>query len=58
MAILDAENKEVKIGDRVAYVKRGYMEIRFGKVASFTPKSIKLVCGTTRLPCQFVVIGN
>jgi len=58
MAILDADKKEVKIGDRVAYVKRSHMEICFGKVASFTPKSVKLECGSTRLPWQFIVIGG
>lgn len=56
--IKDAAGKEVVIGDRIAYVQRGYMEIRFGVVESFTAKSAKLASGTTRLPHQFVVFGE
>ena len=55
--IKDAQGKEVKIGDKVAYVKHGYMQMQFGVVESFTPKSVKLVSGITRLPEQFVVLG-
>lgn len=56
--IKDAAGREVFIGDKVAYVTRGYMEIRFGVVESFTPKSVKLSSGLTRLPNQFVVLGE
>lgn len=56
--ILDAAGKEVFIGDKVAYVKQGYMHMHFCVVESFTAKSVKLASGLTRLPNQFVVLGE
>jgi hypothetical protein len=43
---LDFFNRELNIGDTVAYCRPGYRELMLGTVLSFTPKQVRVTCSS------------